>query len=515
MLYLEDSMHQTTNGHFLEVLKLSKQQTILGSIHALLEWDQETYMPHGAIEYRSDHLETIASLAHKEKTSPAFAKALSKLIDLETGQITDPELSPQQQAAACQWRKDYNKAIKLPPDFVEEFAKASSLSLHAWSEAKRHNDFKIFAPHLEKIVTLSRKKADYLGYKEHPYDALLDLYEPEMTTADLTPLFTRLKTFLTRLVQEIKSKNNHPRECLLQDFPTHGQIHFSHTILQAMGFTPESSRLDLSAHPFCSALNPKDVRMTTRITPNQPLSCLFSVIHEAGHGIYEAQLNESMYGTPLCESISLGMHESQSRLWETFIGKSYSFWQHFYPLMQKEFPIQLGGVPLDTFFLAANYVEPSLIRVESDEVTYCLHVILRFEIEKALIDGSLEVKDLPTVWNTKMREYLGISPTSDGEGCLQDIHWSMGSIGYFPTYALGNLCAAQIFETFEETHPHWRDEVSKGKLLFIRKWLKEQLHQYGRQYSSQEIMTKISGKKLTETAYTDYLEKKFQKIYSR
>ena len=506
-------MHQIHNHHFSAVLKLSKQHAILESINGLLGWDQETYMPQGAIDYRSDHLETIASLAHKQKTSDTFALALSKLIDLKTGEIQDPTLSAEEKAAAYQWRKDYNKAMKLPIEFVEEFAKTSSLSMHAWSEAKRHNSFETFAPHLEKIVALCRQKAEYLGYKDHPYDALLDLYEPEMTSAYLTPLFTRLKTSLTRLLQEIQSKPKHPRECLHKDFPAHGQMHFSHTILDAMGFTHDSSRLDLSAHPFCSALNPKDVRMTTRIIPNLPLSCLFSVIHEAGHGIYEAQLNESMYGTPLCEAISLGIHESQSRLWETWIGKSYPFWQHFYPLLQKEFPSQLGGTHLDTFFLAANHVEPSLIRVESDEVTYCLHVILRFEIEKALIDGSLQVKDLPTAWNEKMREYLGISPQSDGEGCLQDIHWSMGSIGYFPTYALGNLCAAQFFETFEKTYPNWKEQVSQGNLLFIRQWLKEQLHQYGRQFSPQEIITKISGKNLTEQPYVDYLQKKFHKIY--
>ena len=392
-------------------------------------------------------------------------------------------------------------------------AKTSSKALHAWSEAKRHNSFKQFAPHLEKLISLNKKKAEYLGFKEHPYDALLDLYEPEMTTAYLTPLFGKLKISLTELLKSIQAKPKHTISFIKHDYPIAQQMRFGHVLLHSMGFSDTMSRLDTSSHPFCSALNPKDVRMTTRLIPTLPLSNIFSVIHEGGHGIYEAQLNEKMYGTPLCSAISLGIHESQSRFWETLIGRSLPFWKHFFPLLQKEFPTQLANVHLEDFYKAVNHVESSMIRVEADEVTYCLHVIIRFELEKALIEGSLKVKDLPLAWNEKMREYLGISPSSDGEGCLQDIHWSMGAFGYFPTYALGNLYAAQFFSTFEKAHPDWQERVSKGQLGFIKDWLKENLHQYGRQYTPHEIVKRISGRALEATPYVTYLQNKYKKIY--
>lgn len=506
-------MAKKSKTPFSEVHELSKTATLFESIHNLLEWDQETYMPKEAIDYRGQQLELMASLVHKHRTSPSFKKALSKLINLETGAIEDDTLTIEQIAAAREWRRDYLKSSKLPSSFVKQLAKLSSKSIHVWSEAKRHNDFKQFAPYLEKIVALNKKKADYLGFKEHPYDALLDLYEPEMTTAYLTPLFAKLKIALTELLKGIQAKPKNHHHFFKHDYAAHSQIRFGHHLLEAMGFTKEMSRLDLSSHPFCNSLNPKDVRMTTRIIPNQPLSNIFSVIHEGGHGIYEAQLNESMYGTPLCSAISLGLHESQSRFWETIIGRSLPFWQHFFPLLQKEFPMQLGNANLDDFYKAVNNVESSLIRVEADEVTYCLHVIIRFELEKSLIEGSLKVKDLPLAWNDKMRTYLGISPSSDGEGCLQDIHWSMGAMGYFPTYALGNLYAAQFFESFEKAHPYWKERVSKGELLFIKEWLKENLHKYGRQYTPHEIVKKITGRDLEEKPYVKYLNEKYKKIY--
>lgn len=506
-------MAKKSKTPFSEVQELSKTAALFESIHNMLEWDQETYMPKDAIDYRGQQLELMASLVHKHRTSPSFKKALSQLINLETGAIEDTTLTPEQIAAAREWRRDYLKASKLPSSFVKQLAKLSSKSIHVWSEAKRHNDFKQFAPYLQKIVTLNRKKADYLGFKEHPYDALLDLYEPEMTTAYLTPLFAKLKISLTELLKGIQAKPKTHHNFFKHAYAAHSQIRFGHHLLEAMGFTKEMSRLDLSSHPFCNALNPKDVRMTTRIIPNQPLSNIFSVIHEGGHGLYEAQLNESLYGTPLCSAISLGLHESQSRFWETLIGRSLPFWQHFFPLLQKEFPSQLSNAHLDDFYKAVNNVESSLIRVEADEVTYCLHVILRFEIEKSLIEGSLQVKDLPLAWNDKMRTYLGISPSSDGEGCLQDIHWSMGAMGYFPTYALGNLYAAQFFESFEKAHPNWKEKVSKGELLFIKEWLKENLHKHGRQYTPHEIVKKITGRDLEEKPYVKYLNEKYKKIY--
>ena len=500
---------------FSEAHKLSKTSTLLESVCNLLEWDQETYMPKDAIEYRSEQLELMASIVHKNKIAPSFKKALSKLINLETGDLVDMSLSEQESACAREWRRDYNQAVKLPSSFVKQFAKTTSKSLQAWSEAKKESNFKAFAPHLEKVISLNKKKAEYLGYKDHPYDALLDLYEPGMTTAYLTPLFARLKTSLTELLRKIEAKPKHSRDFIVsKHYGKEGQIRFGNLILRSMGFTGGMSRLDISSHPFCNSLNPKDVRMTTRIISNLPLSNIFSVVHEGGHGIYEAQLNETMYGSPLCSAISLGIHESQSRFWETLIGRSRPFWNHFYPLLEKEFPEQLGNTSLEEFYLAVNYVEPSLIRVEADEVTYCLHVIIRFELEKALIEGTLKVKDLPKAWNAKMKESLNITPSSDTEGCLQDIHWSMGSLGYFPTYALGNIYAAQLFACFEKSHPNWEEKVTKGDLLFIRQWLKENLHQYGRQYSPLEMIKKITGQEIEEKFYVQYLKNKYKTLYN-
>ena len=507
-------MSNLPNKHFDEMKKLSRNSATFDAISALLEWDQETHMPKESIDYRSEQVELIASLAHRSKTNTEYAKALSKLIDIESGQINDPTLTPREQAAAREWRRDYLKSSKLPTEFVEEFAKTTSKSMYVWSEAKKHSDFSTFSPHLKKIIELNKKKAELLGYEKHPYDALLDLYEPGMTTEIITPLFAKLKLSLTDMLRKIEGRPKHNRSFLNGPFPPYHQLHFSKMILKEMGFHENYSRLDLSDHPFCSSLNPKDIRMTTRVVPGMPLSCIFSVIHEAGHGIYEAQLDESMYGTPLCNAASLGIHESQSRLWETIIGKSHYFWRHFYPLLQQEFPDALSDIGLDEFFFAVNHVEPSLIRVEADEVTYCLHVIIRYELELGLIEGSIQVEDLPKIWSRKMTEYLGITPGNDREGCLQDIHWSMGALGYFPTYALGNIYAAQIFETLKKQHPDWQQKLSSGNLLFIRHWLGEHLHKFGREFTPSEIIKKISDKEIDTAPYIQYLHKKFSKIYN-
>jgi len=496
-----------------KLLSLSKTIALMNSVGDLLDWDQETYMPKEAIEARSLQIELLASLAHRQKTSKAFAKALSALIDMETGEINDDRLTSAQIAALREWRRDFLKDSRLPNAFVKQFAKTTSTACHVWKTAKEHSDFKAFAPHLEKIVNLSRKKADILGFKEHPYDALLDLFEPKMKTAILTPLFSKLKLPLTQLLKDINIKTPFLEDFLYRHCPKHKQLEFSHKILYKMGFHPSSSRLDTSAHPFCNALHPKDTRMTTKVHPENIMSCIGAVLHEGGHGLYNMNLNIEHYGSPLCQQVSLGIDESQSRWWETLIGQSYFFWQHFFPQLQEEFPEQFGNVLLEDFYRAINAVKPGFIRIEADEVTYNLHIIVRFELEKALIEGSLNVKDIPDAWNAKMREYLGISPEFDGQGCLQDIHWSLGHIGYFPTYTLGNLYSVQFFEAFEKTLPEWKEHVSKGALDFIRDWLKENIHQYGRQYTPDELCQKVTGKGLNEEPYVNYLKKKYGMLY--
>lgn len=491
----------------------SKTISLMNAIHSLLDWDQETFMPKESAKMRSEQIAIMASLVHKQKTAKKFAKTLSSLIDLETAEVTDSTLTLPQIAALKQWRKDYLRAVKLPNSFVKQFAGTTSTACHAWQTAKEHNDFKSFAPHLEKVVALSRKKADILGFREHPYDALLDLYEPEMTTAFLTPLFAKLKLALTQLLKDISIKPAFPEDFLHRHCPQYKQLDFAHKILHKMGFHSSTSRLDTSAHPFCTGMHPKDTRMTTRVHPDNIFSTLSAVLHEGGHGLYNMNLPMEHYGSPLCESLSLGIDESQSRLWETLIGQSHSFWHYFFPLLQELSPEQFRDVSLDAFYHAINNVTPGLIRVDADEVSYNLHIIVRFEIEKLLIEGTLKVKEVPDAWNSKMREYLGICPSFDGQGCLQDIHWSLGYIGYFPTYTLGNLYSVQFFEAFEKAHPNWKESVAHGSLDFIRDWLKENIHTHGRQFTASELCQRVTGKELSQEPYVNYLTKKYQGLY--
>lgn len=482
------------------------------SIQYLLDWDQETYMPSHAIDLRAAQVSLLATQTHKLKTSIKFGKLLSSLVDLEGGQFLDTALSPAQKAAVLAWRRDYLQAIKIPASFVKNLTTVTAKATAAWSEAKKTSSFKKFAPYLEKIVVLNRKKADYLGFKSHPYDALLDLYEPESTTAKLGPLFAALKTGLKQLLQDINSKPAIDTSFLKTSFDPTAQFEFGKKLLLAMGFTPETSRLDLSSHPFCMPIHPTDTRLTTRIHTDDLMSNIFSVIHEGGHGLYCQGLPVQHFGTPLGEQSSLGIDESQSRFWETRIGRTRSFWHHFLPQLQQMFP-SLKNTSLDQFYAAVNTVKPSFIRVEADEVTYTLHVILRFEIESELLAGTLRVKEIPELWNHKMKDLLGITPPNDTLGCLQDIHWSLGSLGYFPTYALGNLYAAQFFEKFAHDFPSWEEKISQGDLSFIREWLRVHIHQWGRQFSPHELVEHVTGKPLSEKPYLHYLTDKYQKIY--
>ena len=382
------------------------------------------------------------------------------------------------------------------------------------AHSQKESDFKSFAPCLKRIVEMSRKKADYLGYAEHPYDALLDLYEPKMTTHKVKELFSRLGPFLVDLIKKISSAKPVEDHFLNGTFSQEKQLEFSKILLKAMGYEEEHGRLDLSAHPFSSSSHPTDTRITTRFHPTSFMSCVSVVLHEAGHALYERGLPVEHYGTPLGSSISLGMHESQSRWWETLIGQSKPFWSHYLPLLKKQFKGKLEGVSLEPFYRAINKVEPSLIRVDADEVTYNLHIILRFELERALIEGSLKPNDVPEAWKEKMQQLFGIVPKNDAEGCLQDIHWAMGGFGYFPSYTLGNLYASHFFQKFAEEHPDWERKVASGELRFIREWLHAHVHRYGRQYSSAELLKKICGRAFSPEAFMRYLSNKYSKIYA-
>jgi carboxypeptidase Taq len=498
---------------FAKLQKMSYESTLYHSIYLLLEWDQETYMPPKAIEARSNQIELLSGFIHRQKTSPAFKKTLAQLVDLGTGNPLSSHWSLEEAACLRLWHREWEKEAKLPSSFVKECAKSSSASLSAWSDAKKQSNFSLFAPHFEKGVSLARKKAKFIGYKKHPYDALLDFYEPDMTVDTLDPLFQKLKRDLTELLSKIQKAKSSNTLTLPGPFDPEVQMKVGKDLLKALGFSEEISRLDLTSHPFCIGIHPNDTRMTTRIFPDHLISHIFSVLHESGHGLYNTQLPQEYYGTPLCEPLSYGVDESQSRLWETMIGRGLPFWKFFYPVLQKAFPDKLGSFPLTDFYRCVNAVQPSYIRVEADEVTYCLHIILRYEIEKALIEGSLQVKDVPSVWNKKMQEVFGITPSHDAEGCLQDIHWAMGGFGYFPTYALGNLFAAQLFDAIKKAEPSLELQIEQGNFAPLRSYLKENIHKHGKIYSAKELIYKATKSTLGTSSYIEYLQKKYQDLY--
>lgn len=501
-------------NHYSQLFKVSKHIRTLEGISQLLNWDQETYMPEAASGIRSEQIELLAGLIHKERTSPLFTTLLGRLIDIETGHILVEDLSPAQEAAVKLWRRDYRKTVLLPTAFVEEFAKVSSQSMQAWQLAKKENSFQIFAPFLDKIIHLNQQKAHYLGYSAHPYDALLDEYEPGTTTEEVGLLFEKIRTDLAPFIKKIASKkvDNH---FLMGKWEKEKQILFGRRILADMGYDFKKGRVDFSSHPFSSSCHPSDSRITTRIHPESLMSNIFILLHEGGHSLYEMNLPPEEYGSPLGEPLSYGMHESQSRWWETRIGMSRPFWNHYYPLLQETFPQQLKSISLDSFYSAINKVEPSYIRVEADELTYPMHVILRFEMEKELIAGNLTTREVPEIWNKKMEQYLGLTPLTNTEGCLQDVHWSMGAFGYFPSYTLGNLYAAHLFEGFVKENKDWEKRVTAGELIFIKDWLHKKVHQHGRRYSAQELLKNATQEEFSAEPYLKYLKEKYSSLFQQ
>ena len=400
---------------------------------------------------------------------------------------------------------------KLDAEFVKMFSALASQSIPLWAYAKENQNFAVFAPQLEQFIAISRQKAELLGYEKHPYDALLDEHEPGMTTEKLDQLFSTIKQPLIDLVKKSRTQNP-SKEIFLGDFDPGKQIAFCNEVLKTMGLNMDRARLDRTHHPFTLGMHPQDVRLTTNNNPHDMRSVLSSTIHEGGHGLYHQGLPIEQFNTPLGQDVSTGIHESQSRIWQTCIGLSKPFWQYFFPKLQTSFPEPFQDISFEEFYTAMVEVSPSLIRVEADELTYTLHIILRYELEKELIEGALAVQNIPMRWQAKMQEYLGVEPEHDGEGCLQDIHWALGYFGYFPTYALGNMYAAQLFHSFIQEHPNWEERVRKGDMHFIRDYLKENVHQHGRRYSPEELVERATGEKLNAQYYIDYLKQKYEKI---
>ncbi|MBN4054199.1 carboxypeptidase M32 [Nitrospira defluvii] len=495
------------------LIALLKEMQNLSSAISLMSWDQETYMPRGSAQARAEQISGLMALVHEQRTGQEMSRVLSKWVDLETGDLKSDWDNRCPALLREVWR-DYHHAIRLPSEFVKTLGLETSLAHQVWIEARKNKNFSFFAPSLKKIVALKKEEAEYLGYKDSPYDPLLDKFEPGMTVSQIVPIFLSLKEKLVPLLKRIGDAPHQPdSDFLRQYYDEEAQIAFGKRVLEAMGFSFQMGRQDLSAHPFTTSFHPSDVRVTTRVDPHDLLSSLFSSIHEGGHALYDQGLSTEDFGTPLGESISLGIHESQSRLWENGVGRSRPFWKHFFPILQKTFPDALERIDLERFYSAINAVRPSMIRVEADEVTYNLHIMLRFEIERTLIENDIDIDTLPDLWNEKTEEFLGIRPSNDAEGLLQDIHWSGGAFGYFPTYTLGNLYAAQFFKQAKIEIPDLEPEIEKGNLLPLKKWLNQKIHRWGRQYTSDELVRKVTDEPLNPNYFTNYLHEKFGELY--
>lgn len=482
----------------------------LNSSASVLRWDQETQMPPGGAAGRAEQLATLSRLSHQTFTSQETQQLL------KAAEAAAAELDPDSDEAALvrMTRRDFDIATKLPTDFVAERAKDRSLSTEAWRDARPRNDFAAFRPWLAKVVNYARRAADYLGYTGHPYDALLDTFEPNMTTREVDVLFARLREVSVPLVRAITERGKViDASFLTLEYDPENQRAFGLQVAQAFGYDLRRGRLDESAHPFASGFNPGDVRITTRYFPNYLPAAIFGIFHESGHAMYEQGVPASLERTPLSRGASLGMHESQSRMWENLVGRSRPFWQHFFPLLRERFPRQLGRVDSEAFYRAVNMVQLSPIRVEADELTYNLHIMIRFELEKRLVDGTLSVANLAEAWNDKTEEYLGLRPVSDADGVMQDIHWSGGSIGYFPTYTLGNVISVQLFEAAQRAHPGLKDEFSQGRFSTLLGWLREHVHAHGRKFFPRDLLKRATGSDVTPEPYLRYLQTKLGEIY--
>jgi carboxypeptidase Taq len=473
---------------------------------AVLNWDQETYMPPKGAEFRAQQLATLAGISHELSTGKKLGKLLEKL-------EKDNSLSKKEMKNVKQSLKDYKNRTKYSTEFVETMSKTVSECFNSWQKAKKENNFSLYAPHLEKLVKLKRKECEILGYKDHPYDALLDQYEPGAKTADLNVLFTDVRAQLVAFVKKIAAARQNDNSFMLKHYDKEKQWNFGLGLLRQMGYDFEAGRQDVSSHPFTTNFSAQDVRVTTRTNENDLNEMIWSCIHEGGHALYEQGLNPDDYGLPTGEYISLGIHESQSRLWENNVGRSLAYWKVNFPKLQSLFPENLKGVSTEDFYKAMNIVKPSFIRTSADELTYHFHILIRFEIEKALIEGKIEVNELPSYWNQKYKEYLNIDVPSDSMGVLQDIHWSHGSFGYFPTYSLGSFYAAQFFAKAKQDIPGLEAQIENGDLMPLLKWLRENIHKHGKFYKADELCKKITGEKLNFKYFMDYAKKKYSSLY--
>ena len=495
---------------FKELCQHVRETSYLESTSALLEWDQQTKLPAKAGEYRSEQITFIAGQIHKRRTDPRLGELIGELSESSLASDTRSDTG----ATIRELKRDYDKRVKLPVSLVETLAHSASVGQSLWVKARKENDFKKFAPQLKKIFELKKEQADALDWEDCRYDALLDEYEPGGKTKEVALVLDALREDLVPLVAEIAASGfKPPTEILRRKYPVEAQKKFGREASSQIGFQYDRGRLDITHHPFCTETGPNDCRITTRYDENFFNSAFFGTLHEAGHGIYEQGLRTDQYGLPPGKYCSLGIHESQSRLWENLVGRSSSFWQYFFPIAKTHFPTALDDVEMKDFYHAINNVSPSLIRVEADEATYNLHIIIRFQLEQAIIDGDLDTDDLPTAWNQKYEEYLGLTPPSDADGVLQDVHWSAGLVGYFPTYSLGNLYASQLFQAAERQIGDLGQLFIKGEFLPLKNWLNEHVHEKGKCLSGPELGAEVTGSKLSHKLLIKQLREKLSPIY--
>ena len=493
--------------------KLNQLKEILGEVsdinHAgsVLSWDQQVNMPPGGGEARGQHLATLGKISHEKSTSDKVGRLLEDLKQEFEGSDSDDAALVRVAA------RNFDKTTRVPAEFVAEQAMVTTASFEAWVEAKRKSDFSIFRPHLEKVMDLVKKYVSYFPPADHPYDVLLDDYEPGMKTAEVKEIFDKVRPQQVKLIKTIRSTKQVKADFLHKKYNEKKVWDFSESIISKFGYDFSRGRQDKAAHPFETSFSVNDVRITNRFESDSPLATLFSGMHEAGHAMYEQGINPAYERTPLANGVSSAVHESQSRMWENLVGRSLPFCEHFFPELKKAFPAQLDGVSVKTFYKAINKVEPSLIRVNADEATYNLHIMLRLELEIGILEGTVAVKDLPEIWNAKMQDYVGITPPDDAHGVLQDIHWSAGLFGYFPTYALGNLVSAQLWEKINKDIRDLDDQIRKGKFDSLLGWLREKVHVHGHKYDPQDLIKKVTGSKIDSAAYVRYLTKKYSDIY--
>ncbi len=493
-----------------KLIELTAELTDLGHIQAVLGWDQQINMPPGGAEERGMQSAALGRIMHEKFTSDEVGQLIS---DLEE-EIGDLNAETDEARAVKVAKREYEKQTKVPLPLLMEFIQTTTMAHEAWREAKNKSDFSVFQPHLKKIVELRQQYAELFKPYDHIYDPLLDEYEPGMKTAEVREIFNKLRPQQVDLIQAIAEKEPPDNSFIKQYYKEEHQEIIGRHVITRFGYNWKRGRLDVAPHPFTTGFGHGDVRISTRYLKDDAGSALFSTMHEAGHAMYEQGIPEKYKRHPLGGAASLAIHESQSRLWENIIGRSKEFWSFFYPSMQMLFPQYLSDVTLKDFYRGINKVEPSLIRVEADEATYNMHIMLRLEIEIGLMEGTIKVENLPEIWNAKMQDYLGITPPNDAVGVLQDVHWSGGMIGYFPTYALGNLASVQLWDKLVEENPKVYDEIAKGQFDTVLRWMRENVHQYGCKYEPQEIMIKATGSKITPEPYMTYLKTKYGEIYN-